>query len=126
MSQAYKVIRESSERDHISPFFEEKVLTADSKDSLGNTPLHVCCDAGNLEGVKYLIEEQGADVMATNLDNENPILNAALVESKEIVEYLLLKRGKEQALVTDKSGDSTVTVVRDNGWLDLLTKFKLD
>lgn len=50
--------------DHISPFFDEGVLTADSKDAVGDTPLHICCDAGNLEGVKYLIEVHNADVMA--------------------------------------------------------------
>lgn len=64
MSKAYQVLRQSSEVDHISPFFDEGVLTASSKDAMGDTPLHICCDAANLEGVKYLIEVHNADVMA--------------------------------------------------------------
>ena len=123
VSKAYQVIRQGTEAEHISPFFEEGVLTAASTDAMGNTPLHICCDSGFAEGVRYLLDTQQPDVTARNMDGETPVLNAALVEAKDVVLLLLQRKGTAQALLPDKTGDSARSLAEENGWHDVLELF---
>ncbi len=58
-------------------------------DGDGRTALWHACEAGQLDVVKFLVEEKQADVHKVNHDEETPLLAAACNEHDATVEYLL-------------------------------------
>ncbi|WP_349968545.1 ankyrin repeat domain-containing protein [Wolbachia endosymbiont of Armadillidium arcangelii] len=58
-----------------------------TKDKSDKTPLHYAAKSGNLELVKYLVEEKGADVNARDMSNKTPIRYAAESGNLDLVKY---------------------------------------
>ncbi|EXK43425.1 serine/threonine protein kinase [Fusarium oxysporum f. sp. melonis 26406] len=56
---------------------------------LKETALHFCAATGNLEFVRFLIMEAGADVNATNLRQETPLFYATRAGNFKIASFLL-------------------------------------
>lgn len=52
------------------------------------TPLHIACDAKNLEMVKYLVEEAHADLEAPDKWDETPLFYAVTMGALDICKYL--------------------------------------
>ena len=62
-----------------------------AKDSYDITPLHLACQAGNLEAVSSLLEECDADVMMKDSNGDTP-LHEACIHGEEKIFDLLLKK----------------------------------
>ena len=62
-----------------------------AKDSYDITPLHLACQAGNLEGVKILLEECDADIAIQDSNRDTPLHEACLHGQEKIVKLLLDK-----------------------------------
>ncbi len=92
-----------------------------SKDLEGNTPLHVMCQTGNLEGIRVLINHQ-AELTAENNEKALPIHSAAKCGHTEVIQVLFeADRSKKiteslSKLSAEKSVRSTVylATVSDN------------
>ena len=52
------------------------------------TPLHIACDARNLEMVRYLVEEAKADLESFDKWDETPIFYAVTMGALDICKYL--------------------------------------
>lgn len=68
-----------------------------AKDSYDITPLHLACQAGNLEGVRSLLEECDADIMMQDSNGDTPLHEACLHGEKEIF-YVLLSKMIEKSV----------------------------
>ena len=55
------------------------------------TPLHTACESGNLNMVKWLVTDLGADVNMVDTDGFSPLIIAATSGETEIVKYLVTK-----------------------------------
>ena len=54
----------------------------------GQTPLFYAISKGNIEIVKYLIGERGADILVKDCDGRNPYYFAKEKKQKEIAKYI--------------------------------------
>ena len=94
-------------------------------DNNGTTPFHFACQSGNLQLVKYFVEELSVDLSAKNkfeqtpffwLDNRKEILSwKEFIEILEIVEYFIEKsESKNIDLISPSSkGNSFVWLFKD-------------
>ena len=69
---------------------QNKALTK-FQDNLGNTALHYACSlyGGNLELIKYLVEEKDANINALDLDKQSPLHLACQNGKMDTVKYLI-------------------------------------
>ncbi|KAI3635744.1 hypothetical protein MIR68_006382 [Amoeboaphelidium protococcarum] len=65
------------------------------RDSCNTSLLHHAVDQGNLEIVKFLVGECGADINAEDSEGETPISYASICEFPEIEQYLLSMKNSE-------------------------------
>ena len=105
---------------HLVPLIDFNV-----PDNNGTTPFHFACQSGNLQLVKYFVEELSVDLSAKNkfeqtpffwLDNRKEILSwKEFIEILEIVEYFIEKsESKNIDLISPSSkGNSFVWLFKD-------------
>jgi len=93
----------------VKSLLKDKPDLVSSKDSKGNTPLHVAAENGNNE-VAELLLTKGADVNARNNDGATPLHLAALMGSKEFAELLLTNGADVNAKEND--GRTPMAVAR--------------
>ena len=86
-----------------------------AKDSYDITPLHLACQAGNLEGVKSLLEECDADIMIQDSNGDTPLHEACLHGEKIIFDLLLSKMTeKSVGLGLGSQGERKINLVIKN------------
>ena len=57
----------------------------------GNTLLHIACKAGNLQMVKYFVEDHNLPIRCINNMNQTPLCLAMLNKKKDVYKYLIGK-----------------------------------
>lgn len=70
-------------------YFKPDPTISNIQDLWGNTPLHKAIKAGKLDAIKKLVLDWNADVNLPNTINITPLMLAAALGQKEIVEFLL-------------------------------------
>ena len=70
---------------------------------VGETPLHLACQNGQMNMVQYLIKEAHCDPSCVDSDGETPLHHACESDHTNIVQYLL-STGRINPLAKDKSG----------------------
>lgn len=74
----------------------EKLLNAKTND--GSTPLHFAAYKGNLEAIKYLVENYKLDIEAVNNDGESVLSIAREFAYSDVVNYLLSRGAKADVM----------------------------
>lgn len=69
-------------------FYEYEAMEVDTVDNTGSTALIYAAWEGHLDIVKYLVEEQGANIKIINDKGGNAIKYAGLANHQDIVDYL--------------------------------------
>jgi ankyrin repeat protein len=85
---------------------------------LGSTALHFAAYDGNIDIVKYLIDEKGMDVNKTNCDC-TPLYWAANAGHIDIIRYLILKMTKDAINQADSSGDTALHKAAEKGHIEM-------
>ena len=89
-----------------------KKIDINSRDNSGNTPLMYAIATGNLETVKYLVE-QGAYVTAVNSSYETPLHISSFYEYLDISKYLIEHGANINAKRND--GNSALSILANKG-----------
>ena len=74
--------------DIVKYLFSFPNVDVESKNDLGQTPLHISCKEGNYNTVQYLIEKANAFPIARDNNNSTPMHLACENNHVDIVEYL--------------------------------------
>eukprot|EP01127_Copromyxa_protea_P023799 TRINITY_DN9091_c0_g1_i1.p1 TRINITY_DN9091_c0_g1~~TRINITY_DN9091_c0_g1_i1.p1 ORF type:complete len:530 (-),score=97.23 TRINITY_DN9091_c0_g1_i1:7-1527(-) len=83
----------------------------------GRTALHLACANGRLDTVKFLVES-GSNVNIMDRWGRTPLDDAVFGENPRVVEYLIGKDAKRNAILvekTDSTGTATLVSSGDNG-----------
>ena len=85
-----------------------------AKDSYDITPLHLACQAGNLEGVRSLLKGCDADVMMQDSNGDTPLHEACLHGEKKIFNLLLSKMTEKSVGLGPGSQEKKINLVIKN------------
>jgi ankyrin repeat protein len=110
-----KAILTYTEKNHSNEL--TKIINA--LDIFGNTPLHSAAKSGNLDLVKYLIEEKGADFNAPDNDGETPLHSAASWGTLDVLKYLIEEKGADFN-TPDNDGETPLHSAASWGTLDVV------
>jgi ankyrin repeat protein len=110
-----KAILTYTEKNHSNEL--TKIINA--IDIFGNTPLHFAAKSGNLDLVKYLIEEKGADFNAPDNDGKIALHFAARWAKLDVVKYLIEEKGADFN-APDNDGKIALHFAAESGELDLV------
>jgi ankyrin repeat protein len=75
----------------VSPscFSWNNCVQVNARNSYGITPLHMACQAGNLDGVEALLKERNIDVNVQDSNGDTPLHEACLYKQEKVVKLLL-------------------------------------
>ena len=93
------------------------------KTTEGITPFHLACQKGNLEMVKYLVEEFKVNLNDKDTNGATGLHFAAEVGATELVGYLLMGHAK---ILVDKLGKSPLHYCAINGHSEVRVKIFLN
>lgn len=89
-----------------------KILLRYSDDNNRNIALFYCSDFGNLEIVKFLIEDLGVDI---NIEHDRTLINSIKAEHLDIIEYLVNNGANIHQQMFNMSSNSEIEeYLRDN------------
>lgn len=100
------------------------VLSIDSKDIFGNTPLHLATDNMCTVIVKSLVEEHSCNLNLRDKDGASPLMFAAKVGSLELFDFFLEKNANVK--VKSKSGLSLLHYAAFGNDSDIIDKIVKD
>ncbi|GFT01127.1 ANK_REP_REGION domain-containing protein [Nephila pilipes] len=97
-TELHEYCRAGRHADLLQAMFTNSSLDINSKNSAGNTPLHLACLVNSFHCMKFLLEEAGdqtVDFKATDIEGRTPLHCAVYVNALDIAK-MLLKKGGEQ------------------------------
>lgn len=89
-----------------------KDQSINSRDSLGNTPLHWACSGGHFDAAKLLVQ-LGADVNVVNQYGDTPLHKAAWKSYAEICELLINNGASPSRLVKNQDNKTPLDLARN-------------
>ncbi|XP_048257810.1 serine/threonine-protein phosphatase 6 regulatory ankyrin repeat subunit A-like [Haliotis rufescens] len=95
-----------------------KGADASLMDKKGNNILHLACQMGHVEVVKYVLSQDIVDINSRGWKTKTPMMMAAEEGHKEVVE-LLLNKGTDPSLV-DKRGNNILHLACQNGQMEVV------
>lgn len=97
----------------------KKGVEIDCRDDSGRTPLMFACTAGQLEMVKFLVENKASITERDNtLNGQTPLMTASFQKHPQIVKYLISKGADVNAVKTD--GWSVINIAVQAGSLEVI------
>jgi ankyrin repeat protein len=103
----------------VTKVFLKKGADVKAANKDGNTPLHWAVRYGQLDVVKYLVEEKGADVNAANKDGNTPLHWAVRYGKWDIVKYLVEEKGAD-VNAANNDGNTPLHWAAEKGKLDVV------
>lgn len=91
-----------------------------SKDDQGLAPLHWAADRGDLDIVRYLVDEKKANVDCLDNEGQTPLHYAAACGYPTIVEYLI--KAGANSKITDNDNNTPKDVAENDKIFDLFSK----
>ncbi|XP_067656470.1 serine/threonine-protein phosphatase 6 regulatory ankyrin repeat subunit B-like [Haliotis asinina] len=88
-------------------------------DVLGNNIIHLACNGGDIESVRYILSQSNVDVNRRRRDKRTPLMNAAYNGHKKMF-ALIVERGGDVSL-KDAGGDNILHRACYGGHLDMMT-----
>ncbi|MFC1724439.1 ankyrin repeat domain-containing protein [candidate division KSB1 bacterium] len=116
-SQSLQDAAKNGKLDEVKKLLMNDPDLLNNRDRMNKTALHIACENGHTELVKFLVEK-GANVNITDYDFKKPLLWAAEKGHREILDILLNNNADKSA--TDINGKSAVHLAVENGFTDLV------
>ncbi len=120
LSWAYSNDRQENVRLLVGIYIRRDMVDVTFRD--GSTLLHFAADGGDMDQIKYLIEEKGMSARITDEDGETPLFRAAAMGHLEAVVYLLEEAGSSP-LDVNRLGQAPIHRAARQGHLDIINYF---
>lgn len=112
LNSLFAYIVDVGEVQFVQEIIEEyKININNVTDKLGQTPLQAAISYGHFAIVKYLVEEQSANINAQNKKGETALHIAAKRKNLEIVKYLIEDQNADFN-ITDKFGYNALDIAK--------------
>ncbi|XP_019856652.1 PREDICTED: serine/threonine-protein phosphatase 6 regulatory ankyrin repeat subunit B-like [Amphimedon queenslandica] len=104
---------------HITSQYPQYISLLHSTDNEGQIPLHCACESGNIQLVKFLINNMKCDVNAKDTRDQTCVTFACFLGNLDLVQ-LLIQQYKLEPLATDKFGFTALHAAAMTGHTHIL------